>query len=86
MVFFFAILIAWGADGFSSHEEYQNILKYYLQNLVISYVSKLKLLEVLFKAIYTVVIISFFLGIKKRDLPDKTRNGEDSKKAKKAIV
>ena len=34
-------MIAWGVDVFSSHEEYQNILKYYLQtvqNSVISYI------------------------------------------------
>ena len=31
-------MIAEGADVFSSHEEYQNILKYYLQNLGISYI------------------------------------------------
>ena len=31
-------MIAWGADMFSSHEEYQNILKYYLQ--IFSYFKK----------------------------------------------
>ena len=33
--FFFAVMIAWGADVSSSHKEYQNILKDYQQNLVI---------------------------------------------------
>ena len=36
---FFIVMIARGADVFSSHEEHQNVLKYYLQNLVISYIS-----------------------------------------------
>ena len=33
-----AVMITWGADVFSGNEEYQNILKYYLRNLVISYI------------------------------------------------
>ena len=31
-------MIAWGADVFSSHKDDQNTYKYYLQNLVISYI------------------------------------------------
>ena len=34
-IFFFAVMIAWGAEVSSSHKEYQNILKDYQQNLVI---------------------------------------------------
>ena len=45
---------------FSSYEEYQRILKYYVQNLVISLV--LKLLEIVFKVIYIVHYNEFFLG------------------------
>ena len=34
-IFFFSVMIAWGAEVSSSHKEYQNILKDYQQNLVI---------------------------------------------------
>ena len=49
---------------FSSHEEYQNILKYYLQNLVIS-ILVLKAVEILFNVIYIVGYDEFFLGKQK---------------------
>ena len=44
----------------------------------------LKLLEILFNVIYIFFIMSFFLGSIKRDLSDKSRDEEDSKKVKES--
>ena len=59
-------MIAWGADVPSSHKEYQNILKYYLQNLVIVLILMLQLLAILSNVIYIVGYNEFFLGKQKK--------------------
>ena len=46
----------------------------------------LKLLENLFNVIYIVGYNEFFLGKQKRDLPDKSRDGEDLKKVKESDI
>ena len=48
---FFTVMIAWGVDVSLSHKEYQNVLNYYLQNLVICFYTGVK---ILFTVIYIV--------------------------------
>ena len=80
-------MIAWGAEVSSSHKEYQNILKDYLQNLVICSYGGVEITwNFVWHYLYWLwlVIMSFFLRSKKRDLSDKSKDGEDSKEVKES--
>ena len=80
-------MIAWGAQVSSSDKEYQNILKDYLQNLVICSYGGVEITwNFVRHYLYWLwlVIMSFFLRSKKRDLSDKSKDGEDSKEVKES--